>query len=126
LFPADPILTGTLSNPDQLYNQLGTFWRDYLEDAELLRKHTWADLQVNADVYLRAIETASAGSIQTIKPFVARQWRLIRLLESELTLETNMVRYGSGRTYGDGLVYGQIESQPYAWQLAADIRGIGI
>lgn len=126
MFPADPVVQGTLSNPDQLFNQLGTFWRDYLEDRELLRSHTWATLQTNADVYLRAVEVASAGSIQTIKPFVARQWRLVRLLESELTLDVNVVKYGSGRTYGDGLVYGQIQSQPWAWKLAGDIRGIGL
>lgn len=126
MFPADPVLNSTLVDPDQLFRQLGSFWQQYLVDKDLLRVHQWGKLQLHADAYLRAIELAAANSIEQVTPFCARQWRLIRLLESELTSDTNRVQYGSGKTFGDGTIYGQIQTQSYAWKVPEDIREIGL
>ncbi len=126
MFPADPLVIGTLTRPGQLHERLGSFWRDYLADGDLLRFQTWAELQQHADVYLRSLAAEANGSIQTLQPFVERQWRLIRLLESALTQEPNKVQYGPGRIYGDGLVYGQISDHSYTWRLPEEIREVGI
>ncbi len=126
MFPVDPILASTLNNPDQLFEQLGSFWKAYLNDVELLRYHQWAKLQLHADVYLRSVEVAAALSIDQVQPFVARQWRLIRLLESDLSADANVIKYGSGKTFGDGTIFGQIDEHSFAWKVPADIADIGL
>lgn len=126
MFPADPTVVGTLTRPDQLFDRLPSLWRNQLADRELLRTHLWATLQLHGDAVLRGLEVATSVSIQTLQPFVARQWRLIRLLESELEGGANVVRYGSGRVYGDGTLYGQISEASYAWTLPGEIREVGL
>lgn len=126
MFPADPQVRSTLSRPNQLFHQLGSFWRDYLSDAELLRLQTWTELQQAADAHLRLTAAEQNGSIQTLLPFVERQWRLVRLLESELTQSPNVVQYGSGPTYGDGTVYGQLRQESFVWQLPSEIHDLGL
>ncbi len=126
MFPADPTINSTIQNPFQLFEQLGTFWKDYLSDKELLQYHQWAKLQMHGDVYLRAVEVAAAASIQQITPFAARQWKLVRLLESELTQRGNLVEYGGGKLYGDGTVYGQLNQNSYVWGLPTDIKEVGL
>ncbi len=126
MFPDNPLIVSTIKNPFQLFEKLGSVWRDLLSDADLLRYHQWAKLQLTGDVYLRAVAMAAAQSIQTVEPFVARQWRLIRLLESELHNDSNKVRYGSGKTFGDGTVFGQVASHSFIWPVASDIAEIGL
>jgi hypothetical protein len=126
LFPSDPTFLATLQEPTQLFDILGSFWQNTLSDRDLLVYHQFAKLQNHADVYLYGIQVAAAGSIQQVTPFIARQWRLITLLESQLVLAPNLVQYGSGRTYGDGLVYGQIADQSFVWTLPEDIKTIGL
>ncbi len=126
MFPVDPVLNSTLLNPDQLFFQLGTFWQAYLADRDLLRTHQWGKLQLHADAYLRAVELAAANSIEQVTPFCARQWRLIRLLESELTDAPNRIRFGSGQSFGDGTLYGQLRAQSYVWVVPSDVKSIGL
>lgn len=126
MFPGDPVVASTISNPNQLFEVLGTFWQDYLEDENLLMVESWAKLQLHADVYLRAIQVAANQSVHQITPFMARQWRLITLLQSELSQAPNMIKYGAGLTYGDGHVYGQIQQNSFAFPVPNDIRYIGL
>lgn len=126
MFPADPVVIDSLKDPSQLFLAMGSFWQQYLSDKELLRLHQFAVLQMHADVYLHAVEVSLATAIQTITPFSARQWRLVRLLESELTDTPNVIRYGSGHAYGDGSYYGQLENRSYVWPAAVDIARIGL
>jgi hypothetical protein len=105
---------------------LGTFWQAYLADRDLLRTHQWGKLQLHADAYLRSVELAAANSIEQVTPFCARQWRLIRLLESELNQDPNKIRFGSGHTFGDGTLYGQLQAQSYVWVVPSDVKSIGL
>jgi hypothetical protein len=126
LFSSDPAIASTIQDPYQLFRLLGTFWQNYLDDSDLLAQHQWAKLQIHGDVYLRTVEMAAAASIQQVEPFCARQWKLIRLLQSELTEAPNIIAYGSGVVYGDGSVYGQLKQNSYVWQLDTQIKDIGL
>ena len=91
----------------------------------MLQQQEWANLQLHADVYLRTVEMAAGLAIQQIQPFIAQQWQLVQLLESELTQSPNLIQYGGGAVYGDGSVYGQVLTNSYAWQLDPAIKQVG-
>ena len=118
-------MASTISDPNQLFDLIGSFWQNYLADVDVLVTQEWANLQLHADVYLRVIEQAAALAVQQVQPFLAQQWQLVRLLQSELSQSLNVIQYGSGIGYGDGHVYGQIRSNAYTWQLDTQLKDIG-
>jgi hypothetical protein len=126
LFNADPRVASTLTNPHQLYHQLGEFWQQYLTDAEVLMTEQWGKLQAHADVALRAGELLTNQAISSLSPFISSQWRVIRLLESELQEAPNVVRFGSGYDFGDGTLYGQMDRTRFTWAIPETIQAIGL
>ena len=115
------------TGPYDLFGLLGEFWRQQLSDAELLQFHNFAKLMNGEDALLRYDDLEAAAALKDVVPFLGRQWWLIELLESGLTVEPNVITYGtSDRTYGGGAVYGQTDSQSFAWTVPSQIRSIGL
>jgi hypothetical protein len=127
LFPdSAEIKTLMTEKPWALFALLGTFWKNYVDDRDTLRVHEFAHHEIHADTLTRADTLDSAASVLTVEPFRTQQWWAVQLRESELVTEPNLVVYGSGRTFGDGTVYGQVERHSYGWILPSTIRGVGL
>ena len=115
------------TGPFDLFHLLGEFWRHQLADADLLSFHNFAKLMVGEDALLRYDDLEAAAALDTVRPFLQRQWWQIELLESGLTVEPNVITYGSpGQIYGGGTLYGQTDATSFAWLLPAQIVDVGL
>lgn len=112
--------------PWALFALLGTFWQNYVEDRDALRVHEFAHHEIHADTLTRADALDAAASVLTVEPLRTQQWWAVQLKESGLVTEPNLVVYGSGRSYGDGTVYGQVQRNSYGWIMPGSIKGVGL
>lgn len=128
MFPDSPSLRATMTTDSKaLFYALGEFWQRQLSDADLLTLETFAELMVEEDVNLRNTDLTAAISIHTIQPYLTRQWGLLELLESGLTVEPNIIVFGSeGRRFDGSFVYGQTAAASFAWPAPSQLRSIGI
>lgn len=113
--------------PKLLVEQLRSFWTDFLADVDTLHHQLWAQLQVHGDIFREADDLAAATSIATCPQFSYREWVPLVLRLSALSGAPNVAQYGtSGKTYGDGSVYGQLKTASFAWNLPSDVVSIGV
>lgn len=128
MFPSSTSLVETMTtDPWGLYDLLGGFWREQISDTELLKLQCFAELQNAEDALLVETDMVAAIGIQTVAPFRTRQWWGITLKESDLTIEPNIITYGSpGIYYNGAYVYGQPAASSYAWTLPGSFASIGV
>jgi len=127
LFPDSQEIQALMTTkPWALFDLLGTFWKNYVEDRDVLRVHEFAHHEIHADALTHADAMDRTASVLTVEPLRTQQWWAIQLRESGLVQEPNLVVYGSGRVFGDGTVYGQIERNSYGWIIPGTIKSIGL
>lgn len=127
MFPRSPSLVETMTTgPWSLFDLLSEFWKHRLSDTELLRIHNFAKLMLGEDALLRMEDLYNAASVQDVQPYLSRQWWSLELLESGLSVDPNVITYGSGREYGGGSVYAQTDAMSFAWSIPAQIKSVGL
>ena len=114
------------SKPWALFDLLGTFWKERVEDRDVLQVHEFAHHGIHADALTHADAMDRTASVLTVEPLRTQQWWAIQLRESALVQEPNLVVYGGGRVFGDGTVYGQVERNSYGWIIPGTIKSIGL
>jgi hypothetical protein len=107
LYSASDLTKQTMRDPYEMYEVLGTYWKD-LDDADTLKQHLFATQQTHADVYEYCENLRNALGVTSVQPFVTQGWVKLVLKETDLE-QVGAVQYGAGYTYGQGLIYGQVD-----------------
>ena len=112
------------ANPLGSFLKLGTFWQNQLADEDVVQLLEWGRLCGFAQAREELNGLEAAWYLNQVQLGLTLIWYPVVLLQSELTQGANVIPYGSGHQYGDGLVYGQARQHGYQWAIDPDVLGL--
>ncbi len=113
-----------LASPDATYQLLPSILRQS-QDKDVLRAHEWAVVLLWLDRVIRQERINDVQRLFDMRPRRLVPLMPVTLLESALSEGPNLITYGSGRVFGDGLVFGQLHEFSYAYQMPTAVQEIG-
>lgn len=114
---------GFYGNKDGFFPRYGSFWRDLLEDRAVVRDFAQAVSLLLAQLEVTQAEREALVSFSTAPNYRRRILYPLTFKLSEADSSVNVVEYGSGRNYGDGLLYGSRRTDALALSVPKAFKG---
>ena len=114
-----------LGSKEAFFSLYGSFWRLMIQDRGTVQELAQATSLLLAQLEQKVNESELLASHQTSQSFRMRLWRPLVFRESELDSEANVVSFGSGRVFGDGLLFGQKKNESVSFAIPTDVKDIG-
>jgi hypothetical protein len=126
MYQSDATVSGILTNPNQLWLALDSFWRQYAvtKDADLVRYQTYATLVTYLYTYSTSQHFINAQSVKTIQPYAVIPFYPIVIYQDRL-VNSSYYLYGNGQLYGGGIDYGQQNGALYKYTVVPNIKSFG-
>jgi hypothetical protein len=127
MYQSDATVTGVLTNPNQLWLALDSFWRQYVvtKDADLVRYQTYATLITYLYTYSTSQHFIGAQAIQTIQPFAVIPFYPIVIYKDRLVNSSYYLYGDPGLVYGGGINYGDQNGSAYKYPIIQNIKSFG-
>ena len=109
------------ADPDLLFRQYGTFWRELVEDRDVVRALARTIALRIAQAEVTQDERRRLMSVKTAPPYRRLIWTPITIYESDVDSIENVITYGSGEVYGGGFTYGQRQDNAVAFRIDREL-----
>ena len=95
-----------LDNTARLLASMGSLWADLYDGNDVTETYVYGLAQLERQAFDDMREAAACISRQTTPVFHQERWTELVIRKSQRNSDTNLLRYSSGATYGNGSIYG--------------------